>query len=509
MRFRIGLALASLLVLAVLASFVLRPGDRPSAVAENSDKHPVVREMWDVYLMHGAKVGYGHTEVRHARDGDREMVRTTSSNRLTLKRHGRIIEQMLKISTDETLDGQLVSFESQMTSGLAPTSTKGRYVDGRLLIEMSTEGATRSYETPWKPSWGGFFATEQSLRRQPMRPGEVRTLRCLIPVLTQSADILLEAMQYETAELLVGSKTLLRITSTVDLGDGHKIETIFWTDRSGRTLKSLVPSIGQEAYRTTQKIALSQAQTSDFDLGEQTTVRVSRRLDHAHQTSRITYHVRLDGRNPSSVFAEGVSQSVTSLGPDSARIVVRAVRPEVPDQLNQAVGTGSGPEDLEPNHLIQSDDERIETMARAVATDESDPWTVACALERYVRRSIRQKNFSQAFATAAEVARTLEGDCTEHAVLLAALCRVRDIPARVAMGLVYYPADQGYAYHMWNEVWIRDRWVPLDATIGQGGIGGAHLKLADSSLKGFTAYRAFLPVLQVLGRLEIEIEQVR
>ena len=40
-------------------------------------------------------------------------------------------------------------------------------------------------------------------------------------------------------------------------------------------------------------------------------------------------------------------------------------------------------------------------------------------------------------ATAAEVARSREGDCTEHAVLLAALARARGIPARVAMGLVY------------------------------------------------------------------------
>ena len=67
-----------------------------------------------------------------------------------------------------------------------------------------------------------------------------------------------------------------------------------------------------------------------------------------------------------------------------------------------------------------------------------------------------------------EVARSLEGDCTEHAVLLAALCRARKIPARVAFGLVYYPPQKGFAYHMWNEVWIADRWIPLDATLGHG-----------------------------------------
>jgi len=41
-----------------------------------------------------------------------------------------------------------------------------------------------------------------------------------------------------------------------------------------------------------------------------------------------------------------------------------------------------------------------------------------------------------------------------------------------------------------------------------GGIGAAHLKLGDSNLKGAFAYTAFLPVIQVLGRLSINIETV-
>ena len=39
-----------------------------------------------------------------------------------------------------------------------------------------------------------------------------------------------------------------------------------------------------------------------------------------------------------------------------------------------------------------------------------------------------EKDLSVGFATAADVARTAQGDCTEHAVLLAALLRASDIP---------------------------------------------------------------------------------
>ena len=86
-----------------------------------------------------------------------------------------------------------------------------------------------------------------------------------------------------------------------------------------------------------------------------------------------------------------------------------------------------------------------------------------------------------------------KGDCTEHAVLLAALCRARGIPARVAIGLVYVSAAQGFGYHMWNEVWIDGGWIPLDATIARGGTGAAHLKLADSSLKARPRSARFCP----------------
>jgi transglutaminase-like putative cysteine protease len=147
-------------------------------------------------------------------------------------------------------------------------------------------------------------------------------------------------------------------------------------------------------------------------------------------------------------------------------------------------------------------------MASEAAGDGADPWIVALALEQFVRSTIRQVNFSQAFATAADVAENPQGDCTEHAVLLAGLARARGIPARVAIGLVYISAAKGFGYHMWNEVWIDDRWIPLDATLAQGGIGAAHLKLTDSNLKGASAYSSFLPVAQVMGQLKIEVLEV-
>ena len=68
--------------------------------------------------------------------------------------------------------------------------------------------------------------------------------------------------------------------------------------------------------------------------------------------------------------------------------------------------------------------------------------------------------------------------------------------------------ERAFAYHMWTEVWLSDRWMPLDATLGRGGIGAAHLKLTSTSFGGVNAYADLLPIVQAIGQLELEIVSV-
>src|SRR5205823_3136006 len=134
-------------------------------------------------------------------------------------------------------------------------------------------------------------------------------------------------------------------------------------------------------------------------------------------------------------------------------------------------------EDSLPSEAVQSDDALIVSMAAEAAGNLPPGRDLARALEKYVYRCISKKSFAKSFSTAAEVARSREGDCTEHAVLLAALARACRVPARPVVGLVYYPPAQGFAYHMWAELYVEDHWLPLDATLGQGGIAADHIKL--------------------------------
>ena len=136
-----------------------------------------------------------------------------------------------------------------------------------------------------------------------------------------------------------------------------------------------------------------------------------------------------------------------------------------------------------------------------------EPAKIAIAMEKYVNQKLQNKDFSTALASAGEVARSLQGDCTEHAVLLAAMLRARHIPSRIAVGLVYIEPLAAFGTHMWTEVLLGDRWVPLDATLGLGGIGADRIKLADSSFadNGPSPMTTFLPLLHVLGRIELTV----
>jgi transglutaminase-like putative cysteine protease len=79
----------------------------------------------------------------------------------------------------------------------------------------------------------------------------------------------------------------------------------------------------------------------------------------------------------------------------------------------------------------------------------------------------------RAWDLASVVARRRTGDCSEHAVLVAALARLRGIPARVVVGVavVSVGKDFGAFGHAWAEVLQDGKWQVADAALfGQEGV---------------------------------------
>jgi len=460
-------------------------------------------DYWEVYYLHGSKIGHGHTTIRRLERDGRPLVETTTDTRLNVARFGQNVEQRLKLSSLDTPAGEVVEFVTEITMGQAPSKLTGRVAGDRMDLEAESDGKRLKSQMAWGPGIRGFYGVEQSLAAAPPKPGERRKLQVLVPMIDQVAKVAITAGELETTDVLGKSTSLLRVESVSTLPDGTKMPETYWLDDAGRAIKRRVDSMQQESYRTTAAIAQSAAPAGpSYDVGEDTMVKVDPPLARPHQTQRVVYRVQLANGDPAQSFPEGPTQSVKSIDPHTAEITVTSRRPH--DAPGEAAAAPAA-EYLAANGVLQIDDPEIRRLAAEARGGETDPVQVALALERFVRKTVALKDMTQAFATAAEVARSRQGDCTEHAVLLAALARACGLPSRVAIGLVYVERSASFGFHMWTEVFINGQWTALDGTLGQGGIAAAHLKLNDSSLDGATTYSAFLPVAQVVGQLKIDV----
>ncbi len=486
------------------------------AAADTNDK---TETDWFACYLQGDKTGHAEVSARRLRDGGRELVEITSLERIHARRFGNDIELAIETTSVETPDGQVVRFGSTTTTGANSDTISGRREGAELLLETTIAGNHSSSRMPCPTDVLGFKGVEQSLEREPLQPGQTRSLKVLLPMLSAItiAQIELVARDREETKLLDRTESLLRIDGSTTLAGNTPlvVRSSLWTDRQGRVLKSAsnaAPGMEEINYRTTRDVALADAGKIRFDLGFDLIVKIDKPLPAPWLTKRVLYRVELDDKNPADAFPASATQQVTSKGPHTAEILLLAPDPAAkPPAAEREQPT---PQDSIPSAMIQCDDPLIVEMARKARGTQTKPLAVALALEKYVHKTVSTTDFSQVFSSALEVARTKQGDCTENAVLLAALARASGLPARVVFGLVYVEREQGFGYHMWTEVFVDGRWLPLDATLGKGGIGASHLKLSDSNLAdagsgGEAVFASLLSVMQVIGRLKISVLEAK
>src|SRR5262249_26052601 len=143
-------------------------------------------------------------------------------------------------------------------------------------------------------------------------------------------------------------------------------------------------------------------------------------IPRPYKTQKVVYRVSLLGDDPAKYLTVGETQSVKPLKANVVELTVTAPKPPV-DLKPIPIGD----EFTRATPFLQVNDRAVQEHARKGSSGETNPLKVAVQLEQYVHRNITKKSFSTALASAAEVAKSLEGDCTEHAVLLAAMLRAR------------------------------------------------------------------------------------
>ncbi|NNM05582.1 MAG: transglutaminase domain-containing protein, partial [Gemmatimonadetes bacterium] len=154
---------------------------------------------------------------------------------------------------------------------------------------------------------------------------------------------------------------------------------------------------------------------------------------------------------------------------------------------------------LQPEPLIQSDDDGIvaaaESLARWRTFGDNDPLQVTRRLTVGIHRTL-EKEITFSIPNAVQVLEAGRGDCNEHTVLFVAMARALGLPARTAVGLVY--VNEAFFYHAWPEVWLGE-WVAVDPTFGQYPADAAHLRFVVGGLA------QQVEIVRLIGNLDIEV----
>ena len=422
---------------------------------------------------------------------------------MTIKRFGQALVMKTTLMTEETPDGDLLKFSFESANPPASsTSTMGTIEGDQLKIRQTVNGKTKESTQAWRKDVKSPSYQDRLLRESPMKAGESRSFEAFMPEFNKVATIKLIAGEQEETKLLEGkTRKLLKVKMTQSVLPGLVMNAFL--DEHGEAVKTGTSMLGSEMafYLVGRDEALKVISGAELDLAVSMMIKV-KRMPNAHAMKSAKYRVTTKGKDPESVLPAGETQAIKKVGDDVAEVTVTAL--PIPEK---ATIRPVAAEFLTASQYLQSDDERVQEHANKAAGDATDPAQIARRMEKYVFEKLEKKNFSTAMASAGEVAKTLEGDCTEHAVLLAGMLRAKGIPSRVVIGLVYADSLTAFGGHMWTEANLDGHWIPLDATLGRGGIGAAHLKVSDSSLSddGPSVLSNFAPLMLVIGNMQIEV----
>lgn len=458
-------------------------------------------EVWQAVYMIGQRVGYSHTAIEPVTKDGKSLLRTSFVSQFSYKRLGQplVIKQIL--NTEETVDGNLLRFYFEIANPPASSTFTTGVVDGdQLILKQTVDGKVKESRQAWRSDVKSPTFQERSLKDTPLKAGETRSFEAFLPEFNSVTKVKLEAFDLVETPFFDGkSQRLLKVKMTQSAVPGM-IVTAF-ADPRGELLKVSNSLLGNEmiAYQVSKEEALKAIAGAELDLAVSTLVKV-KPIPNAHSLRSMRYRVTTRGQQVMEVLAPSETQTIKKIGDEVAEVTVTAM--PIPDK---AAIRPVEAEFLASSQYLQSDDSKVKGLAMAAAGDTTNPAEIARRLERYLYEKLNKKNLSTAMASAAEVARTMEGDCTEHAILLAAMLRAKGIPSRVVVGFVYVDKLTAFGGHMWTEANLDGHWIPLDATLGRGGIGAGHLRMLASSLSddGPGAVSCFAPL--VVAQLQIEV----
>jgi hypothetical protein len=168
-------------------------------------------------------------------------------------------------------------------------------------------------------------------------------------------------------------------------------------------------------------------------------------------------------------------------------------------------------EALRPTAWLQSDHPRLTAIAGPIARlDVSDQRKMEMLITR-AQRYLGDLDFNGHYSALDTITRRA-GDCTEAAVLLAALGRGAGIPTRVVSGLAYsrenyHGVSNAFMPHSWTLAYVDGQWRSFDLALGAFDSTHIALTIGDGDARSIAAAGQLASLLVFDGLAEVRVRR--
>ncbi|MBM4103242.1 MAG: transglutaminase domain-containing protein [Planctomycetes bacterium] len=449
-------------------------------------------------LLDGHKIGY----AIHARKVDGAQVTTTNDMNMLIGRGPTAIRYTGREVNIESIAGKPIAFETiQNISGMEQTR-KGTVNNGK--IKMILQNGPTSTESTIAYPVGALMAEGLRLLqvKKGLQPGQLYDALLFRPDMAQALPAKVEVGKKTSIDLLGRMRELSEVKINMQVGQQAIVFTEY-VDENFMALKSIIPMMGMnlEMIACEKDFALSQDDIVDFL--DKLCVASPTPIGSDSFAGPIIYELTATTSKP-LLLPNTDTQAVKEITPGRFEVTVGPIQPPSRVKFPYAGKDKEVIKALEATEYLQTKDAKVVDLAKRAVSGTDDVLKAAQKIESFVKGYITKKDMSVGYASAAEVAQTRQGDCTEHAILAAAMCRSAGIPARVVCGLVYTDAigtkKNVFGAHMWAEVFLDGKWFPIDPTRAPNGFSAGHITLA----RGDGNPTDFFSLVNTLGCFKIE-----
>lgn len=482
---------------ATRAAPATRPSSRPAATSQAAATRPAGETEYTAMFLDDVKVGY----ARHTRTAGASKVTHDVEQSLTIGRGAMNITITVRVSTTETLKGEPLSFRYTMGMGIGgQQGVSGKIENGIIHLVRNSGSGPQTSDVPYPE--GALMPEGVHLLQvqKGLAPGTTYSYSEFDPTSAAAIKEDVTVGEPEDVALIGRTEKLVPMATVVTMGE-TRMDGITYYDRDCNPLKAVLSVMGMKLTQVACDEAYAHSPNGQFDPVKVISPASPVALENARQLTAATYTLSPLTADRQLVVPAVEGQSVRTNADGTLTVEVKVVEPP-PTKLQPYAGTD--PQVLaamKPSPYVESDNPEIVAQAKKIIGDKTDALAIAHDIERWTGEHITGKTLGVGYGSAVTTLHNRSGDCTEHAVLTAALCRAAGIPCRIVTGIAYAETfgelQQRFIGHAWDQAYIGGKWVTLDAALG--GADAARIVL----LAGGEDPASFIGLLQSLGNIRI------